>query len=304
MYALKHARFRLLDMSCLSWLAWDTNIALLVIDGIIQLAIDIKTEGDHTSGEKPLSTQSQGSAVLLQCCGLIVDEPCDFCAKHPNPFQSCVAAPMYNLKALHKGSCANCICSNRLGTPGPKQGSILWNMEPAKRALTAKGVEYGFIGGAASYTYGQLRMTKAVDILVPDGQVRLARHALRDNSRASSAFLLQSRGRIAAELCKTCAKNQSNLTSVRLATRERPSIGALGSIPIKWNTFSELALSIISGHVSPTALNYYPESIAIGTFAEDNPHPAMCRMVYMGFTQTGRIRMHLAGIAIDGFESP
>ncbi|RHZ54481.1 hypothetical protein CDV55_102949 [Aspergillus turcosus] len=180
---------------CVGWYTW----VLPRPDGLEYTWLrtaDRKSEVDHTSGEKPLTTQGQGSAFLLLCRGLIVDEPCDFCAK------SCVVAPMYNGKALHKGSCANCLCCSCLdteSTPSPKQGSILWNMEPAKRALTAKGVEYGFIGGAALYTYGQLRMTKAVDILVPDGQVRLARHALRDNSWASSAFLLPSRGRIAAD---------------------------------------------------------------------------------------------------------
>ncbi|KAF7134051.1 hypothetical protein CNMCM5793_005631 [Aspergillus hiratsukae] len=52
----------------------------------------------------------------------------------------------------------------------------------AERALNEGGIEYGVVGGAALYTYGQLRMTKDLDILVPKGQVRRARHALRDNS--------------------------------------------------------------------------------------------------------------------------
>ncbi|RHZ49716.1 hypothetical protein CDV55_102312 [Aspergillus turcosus] len=37
----------------------------------------------------------------------------------------------------------------------------------AERALNTGGIEYGVVGGAALYTYGQLRMTKDLDILVP-----------------------------------------------------------------------------------------------------------------------------------------
>ncbi|KAF4231579.1 hypothetical protein CNMCM8980_005226 [Aspergillus fumigatiaffinis] len=55
-------------------------------------------------------------------------------------------------------------------------------LNEAGRALTYGRVDYGFIGGAALYTYGQLRMTKDVDILVPNGQVQHARQTLRQNS--------------------------------------------------------------------------------------------------------------------------
>jgi hypothetical protein len=55
-------------------------------------------------------------------------------------------------------------------------------LNEAGRALARGHVDYGFIGGVALYTYGQLRMTKDVDILVPDGQVQYARQMLRQNT--------------------------------------------------------------------------------------------------------------------------
>ncbi|EAW16150.1 uncharacterized protein NFIA_054980 [Aspergillus fischeri NRRL 181] len=45
--------------------------------------------------ERPLNSQGQSSAFLLQARGRVANEPCSSCASNPNPFQSCVAAPSY-----------------------------------------------------------------------------------------------------------------------------------------------------------------------------------------------------------------
>lgn len=61
--------------------------------------------------------------------------------------------------------------------------------------------------------------------------------------------------------------------------------------PVSLSSFSDLAIR-----------NYYPESVAIGTSAVDNHNPALCRMVYFGFTNSSRFKVHQASIATNGYK--
>jgi hypothetical protein len=57
--------------------------------------------------KRPLNSQGQSSAFLLQAYGHIATKPCLIYTLNPNPFQSCVMAPSYKGRVIYKSAYIN-----------------------------------------------------------------------------------------------------------------------------------------------------------------------------------------------------